>query len=56
MFWFRLSGSFLLRFAARQFLPLLFQLPPRRTRAEARARDVGRIANPSYRDNGSHQA
>jgi hypothetical protein len=32
-----LSGSFLLRFADRQFLPLLFQLPPRRTRAEALA-------------------
>ena len=28
----RLEGSLLLRFAERQFLPLLFQLPPRRTR------------------------
>jgi len=28
----RLSGALLLRFAARQFLALLFQLPPRRTR------------------------
>jgi hypothetical protein len=35
--WFRLSGSFLLRFADRQFLALLFQLPPRSTRAEALA-------------------
>jgi hypothetical protein len=34
---FRLSGAFLLRFAERQFLALLFQLPPRRTRAEAMA-------------------
>jgi hypothetical protein len=32
-----LSGSFLLRFADRQFLPLLFQHPPRSTRAEALA-------------------
>lgn len=37
MFWFRSSGSVLLRFADRQFLPSLFQLPPRRTRADARA-------------------
>jgi hypothetical protein len=29
----RLPGSFLLRLAARQFLPLLFQEPPRKTRA-----------------------
>ena len=29
---FRLSGEFLLRFADRQFWPLLFQLPPRFTR------------------------
>ena len=29
---FRLSGSFLLRLAARMFLGLLFQEPPRRTR------------------------
>ena len=29
---FRLSGSFLLRFAARMFLVLLFQEPPRSTR------------------------
>jgi hypothetical protein len=29
---FRLPGSFLLRLAERQFLALLFQLPPRRTR------------------------
>lgn len=29
---FRLSGEFLLRFAERQFLALLFQLPPRFTR------------------------
>lgn len=28
----RLSGSFLLRFAERQFRALLFQLPPRKTR------------------------
>ncbi|AMV24238.1 hypothetical protein VT84_07565 [Gemmata sp. SH-PL17] len=35
MFWFRSSGSVLLRFADRQFLPSLFQLPPRRTRADA---------------------
>ena len=35
--WFRLSGSFLLREADRQFLPGLFQLPPRSTRAEALA-------------------
>ena len=31
---FRLSGEFLLRFAERQFLALLFQLPPRLTRLE----------------------
>ena len=31
---FRLSGLFLLRFADRQFLALLFQLPPRFTRFE----------------------
>jgi hypothetical protein len=31
---FRLSGVFLLRFAERQFLALLFQLPPRFTRFE----------------------
>ena len=31
---FRLSGVFLLRFADRQFLALLFQLPPRFTRFE----------------------
>jgi len=30
----RLSGSFLLRFAARAFLALLFQPPPRLTRLE----------------------
>lgn len=34
---FRLAGSFLLRFAERQFLPSLFQLPPRSTRFEALA-------------------
>jgi hypothetical protein len=34
MFLFRLSGLFLLRFAERQFLALLFQLPPRITRFE----------------------
>ena len=32
---FRLAGSFALRFAARQFLASLFQLPPRFTRCEA---------------------
>ena len=32
MLLFRLSGSFLLRFAARMFLGLLFQDPPRSTR------------------------
>jgi len=32
---FRFSGAFLLRFAGRQFLALLFQLPPRITRYEA---------------------
>jgi len=32
---FRFSGVFLLRFAGRQFLGLLFQLPPRMTRCEA---------------------
>ena len=37
MLLFRLSGSLLLRFADRQFLPLLIQLPPRSTRAEALA-------------------
>jgi len=31
-FWLRLPGVFLLRFADRQFLALLFQLPPRLTR------------------------
>ena len=31
---FRLPGSFLLRLADRQFLALLFQLPPRFTRSE----------------------
>jgi hypothetical protein len=34
MFWFALSGSFLLRFDAVQFAPWLFQLPPRITRSE----------------------
>ena len=34
---FRFSGAFLLRFAGRQFLALLFQLPPRITRFEASA-------------------
>jgi hypothetical protein len=34
---FRFSGMFLLRFAGRQFLALLFQLPPRITRFEALA-------------------
>jgi hypothetical protein len=34
---FRFSGVFLLRFAGRQFLGLLFQLPPRITRFEALA-------------------
>ena len=33
MFWLRLSGSFLLRWAQRAFLPLLFHEPPRNTRA-----------------------
>ena len=33
----RLSGLFLLRFAERQFLALLFQLPPRFTRFEPMA-------------------
>ena len=33
----RFSGVFVLRFADRQFLPLLFQLPPRITRALAKA-------------------
>jgi hypothetical protein len=32
--WLRFAGSFLSRFAARQFLALLFQLPPRFTRSE----------------------
>jgi len=31
---FRFDGSLLLRFDARQLVPLLFQLPPRITRAE----------------------
>ncbi len=31
---FRFAGAFLLRFAERQFWPLLFQLPPRITRSE----------------------
>lgn len=34
LFLLRLSGLFLLRFAERQFLALLFQLPPRITRFE----------------------
>ena len=38
---FRLSGVFLLRFADRQFLALLFQLPPRFTRLEP---DEGPVA------------
>jgi hypothetical protein len=38
---FRLSGVFLLRFADRQFLALLFQLPPRFTRLE---QDEGPVA------------
>jgi hypothetical protein len=33
---FRFSGAFLLRFSGRQFLGLLFQLPPRITRDEIR--------------------
>ncbi len=38
---FRLSGVFLLRFADRQFLALLLQLPPRFTRLEP---DEGPVA------------
>jgi hypothetical protein len=34
MFLFRFVGAFLLRFAAWQLEPLLFQLPPRDTRSE----------------------
>jgi hypothetical protein len=34
LFLFRLDGSFLLRLADRQFLGVLFQLPPRKTRFE----------------------
>lgn len=33
--WSRPSGSYLLRYADRQYLPSLNQLPPRSTRAEA---------------------
>ena len=36
---FRLSGVFLLRFADRQFLALLFQPPPRQARFEPEAAD-----------------
>ncbi len=49
----RLSGSFLLRLAERQFLPLLFQEPPRTTRLSPTTitqcycrRRMGAIANP----------
>ena len=35
MLLFRFDGSLLFRFAERQFLALLFQLPPRITRFEA---------------------
>src|SRR5271166_2293288 len=41
---FVLPGSFLLRFAAVQFTPLLFQLPPRMTRSEP----LGRSAATGY--------
>jgi len=37
-FWFRFSGQFLLRYAERQFLASLFQLPPRITRFEPMGR------------------
>jgi len=36
----RLSGAFLLRYADRQFLALLFQEPPRRTRFVSPIRPV----------------
>src|SRR3990172_722212 len=44
MLLFRLSGSFLLRLAERQFLALLFQLPPRSTGAPALATAAPRVA------------
>jgi hypothetical protein len=56
MLWFRLSGSFLLRFADRQFLPLLFQLPPRSTRAEARAVSDLFVSRDGLDDNGCGRA
>jgi hypothetical protein len=34
LLWFRFDGSFLFRFADRQFAASLFQLPPRFTRFE----------------------
>ena len=42
LFLFRLSGWFLLRFAERRFLGLLFQEPPRRTRRQGVDQAPGR--------------
>jgi len=43
---FRFDGSFLLRFADRQFLAVLFQLPPRFTRFEPRDRSPASLVTP----------
>ena len=42
---FRFDGSFLLRFADRQFLAVLFQLPPRFTRSEPADGPVGSVGS-----------
>lgn len=48
---FRLSVVFLLRFAERRFLGLLFQDPPRRTRSDTgRPGLLGRIEDPALED------
>lgn len=44
---FRLDGSFLLRFAERQFLASLFQLPPRYTRFTPYDRSPGAFLTPA---------
>jgi hypothetical protein len=44
MFLLRSSGSFALRLADRQFLPLSFQLPPRSTRLRPIQSGLGRVS------------
>ena len=46
----RFDGLFLLRFADRQFLAVLFQLPPRLTRFEPYGSPTGRVSNTLWRN------